>query len=362
MKELISQLENLKNTREGGSPDERWIASTRETLLMQINNTTTTNSKKTFARNFQEFVSVFRPENLTRAIATPLAVVLLMFGTWMTGSAVTDAARDTLPGETLYSMKLLGEKLSLRTSSKEALSERRLDIAGRRLEEMSILASTTDSLKTEKLAALSERFALQMDAVREDLTTVGATGDAEASILLALRVDAVTDEYQAAFASNNFTERADLRMALLSLDRTAVKALELLVNARSAVAVLPEAQLSANVERSISIFASRVAVAEGSLGGDASVPEARIEMTIAAKTAAQEAKEFFEEGDFKAAVKRVMEGTELVNEAETATDPIPEPVVESATDTSSVIPESSTEDIRDPASKASTSGDPDFSL
>ena len=331
---------------------------------MQIGNTVDAKSKKTGLRSFREFVAIFRPENLTRAIATPLAVVLLMFGTWMTGTAVTDAARDTLPGETLYSMKLLGEKLSLRLSSKEDVTERRLEIAGRRLEEMSALASSSDSMKTEKMAMLSERFAVQMDAVREELRDTYATKDTESAILLALRVDAVTDGFQATFAGRKFTERTDLRMALLSLDRTSVKALEVLVNARTAIAGrLPEAQLSANVQRSINTFASRVAAAEGALGGDASIPEARIELTVAAKTAVAEAKSFFEDGDFKAAVKRVMEGTELVSEAETATDPVEAATSSDVIPTKSVIPESRSgqalDSVQDPAPEGEVQGDAD---
>jgi hypothetical protein len=288
-----------------------------------------------------------------------------MFGTWLTGVAVTDAARDTLPGETLYSMKLLGERLSLRFSSKEDLAERRLEIAGRRVEEMSALASSKDAMKTEKMAMLSERFALQLDAVREELKATDASGDTETAILLALRVDSITDGFQATFAGRNFTERTDMRMALLSLDRTSVKALEVLVNARTAgVGRLPEAQLSANVQRSINTFASRVAAAEGALGGDASIPEARIELTVAAKTAVAEAKSFFEEGDFKAAVRRVMEGTELVSEAETATDPVPNDVdPATSTDATSAdpIPESQG-DIRDPALEGEVKGETDVDV
>lgn len=340
-KEVIAQLKQLQTKREGGSPDAEWLSSTRETLLLQIKNTVNeTASQKTGFKAFAEFVNIFKPENMTRAIATPLAVVLLMFGTWMGGSSLVSASRNTLPGETLYNVKLLSERVSLQFASGTEKTERRLEIAGRRLDEMVRVAGSSDFMKEDKLAALSGRFSDQLAFVRKDLNGLQSVDGTEETVLLALRVDTKADEYQKLFKEKSFVERPAMRLALLSLDQVSVKALELLVEGQAnTVNSLPEAQLTANVEESIETFASRVALTEGDFGGIA-VPESRIQLTEKAKTAVEEAKELFSQGDFKAAVRKVIEGTELVTEAETAEEVIEEPVeTEVATGTEEITEE-----------------------
>jgi len=301
---------------------------------MQIKNTVNeTAPQKTGFRAFAEFVNIFKPENMTRAIATPLAVVLLMFGTWMGGSSLVSASRDTLPGETLYTVKLLSERVSLRFATGSEKTERHLEIAGRRLDEMVRLAATSDFMKEENLVTLSGRFSEQLISVRSDLNNLESASEVEETILLALRVDAKADEYQKLFKDKSFIERPVMRLALLSLDQVSVKALELLVEGQSNVLnTLPEAQLSANVEASIKTFASRIAYTEDGFSGVA-VPESRIKLTEQAKTVAQEAKDLFSQGDFKAAVRKVIEGTELVTKAESSEDVVDlEPVIEEEPD------------------------------
>lgn len=315
---------------------------------MQIKNTVGESApQKTGFKAFAELVNIFKPENMTRAIATPLAVVLLMFGTWTGGSSLVSASRATLPGETLYNVKLLSERVSLRFATGSDKTERRLEIAGRRLDEMVRLAGSGDFMKEEKMAALSGRFSEQMAAVHEDLDTLPAD-DAEGAVLLALSVDAKAEEYQKLFKEKSLIERPAMRLALLSLDQVSVKALELLVEGQANTPnALPEAQLTANVEKSIETFASRVALTEGDFGGVA-VPESRIALTEKAKTAVEEAKELFSQGDFKAAVRKVIEGTELVTEAESSEEPVieEEPAeTETATGTETVSEEAVDESL-----------------
>ena len=324
-KKLAAQLKDLKNEHAGGNPDASWLASTRETLMMQVSNTVSqTQPEISKPRAFAEFAKLFRPLNMTRALATPLAVLLLMVGASVGASALVSSSDATLPGDTLYGVKLLSERASLTLARGTNKTEKHLMIAGRRLSEMAKLDSGSDYMKDENIASVAGMFSVHMNEIRNALSDAKNSNDEEAAVLLALKVDAKADEYHELFSSITVTDAPAARLALLSLDQVSIKALELLIEKQNlASGSLPEAQLSANVEASINTFASRVASTEKSLGGDASIADSRILLTERARTAVDEAKELFSQGDFKAAVRKVIEGTDLVTEAETATDEAP---------------------------------------
>lgn len=286
---------------------------------MQMKNTVGEPRRLPASRAFAEFARLFRPARPLQALMTPVLVAVLMVLSSAGASAIVSAARPSLPGDALYGVKLLSESVSLRFARGSAVSERRLEIASRRLDEMARVASAVDPLKDDKLAGLSARFSEQMDAVRGELVDARIRGDEEAAILLALHLDIRTEEFQKLFKEKGFAGRQAARLALLSLDRASVAALETLVDASSARPdVLPEARLMASVEQNLRNASTRVASAESSIGGDASVSDERIALTARAKTAVEEARELFTQGDFKAAVQKIVESSELVTEAEKA--------------------------------------------
>lgn len=315
---LVGQLKSLKTHRAGGSPDERWLASTRETLLMQIRNTVSEEPRKAGFKAFAESVRLFWSPNLSRTMAVPLAVLVLTLGAGLSASGITAISRDALPGGALYEAKLLAEQVSVRFTGRGARTEKRVEVAGRRLDEMARLAASADPKKEEKIARVSSLFSKEMSAIRKDLIALQQEEDVEAAVRVALAVDAKADEYQKLFKQGMFLGRPSFRLALLSLDQAAVSALEILVEKHSAVSdVLPEARLGAAVGKKIESFASRVAVTEGSLiaeNDDAS----GLLLTARAKAAVEEAKSLLEQGDFRAAVRKVGEGAALVSEAESA--------------------------------------------
>lgn len=305
-KNLTNQLKALKAERAGGTPDARWLASTRETILMQVSNTVGGQSRKTgFAALIQTF-SFFSAE-FAQAAAVPLAVIVLMFGAHFGAAGVVSLAQGTLPGDALYGAKLSAERVSLLFASRESRAQLELEISGRRLDEMSRIAAGTDSAKDQKLAEVSGRFAGTMSQLRADLVDLQAHGDDRAALRVALDVDRKSDEFQKVFAQSTLRDRPNVRLALLSLDQVAVQALEVMVEKRTIGSnVLPEAQLTSVVGQRIDTFAAHVAA-----GQDAAV-------TAKAVIAVAEAKAFLSNGDFQAAVRRVIEGTDLVTNAQNA--------------------------------------------
>lgn len=313
---IVEQLKSLKHERAGGSPDARWLVSTKETLMMQIGNTVGA-ERRTGFRAFVESLRVFFPENLAKAMAVPMAVLLLVIGTGAGSTAIVAAAHDTLPGHLLYNVKLAAESFNLRLASKSDRTERRVEIAGRRLNEMARLSSSAEVDKDGKIERVAALFSDEMNAIRKDLADLQDEKDADEAIRIALRVEAKADEYQTIFKHGLFTGRPSFRMALLNLDQVSVKALEILVEKQSLASnVLPEAQLSSAVGRKIDTFAAHVAATQGGLMGGAASPSQLL--TVKAQEAVDEAKQLLSQGDFLAAMRKVSEGADLVTEAETA--------------------------------------------
>lgn len=316
---LVEQLKLLKTQRAGGSPDERWLASTRETLLMQIRNTVGEKNEQKGFRALIEGIRLFLPAQFGQAIAIPLAVVFLMLGAGAGASFAVSSAQKTLPGDALYSVKLLAERASVSVAGRTGKTERRLEIAGRRLDEMLRLAASTDGKKEEKIAKVSAMFSATMLSIRKDLAALQTDRDAAVAVRTALLVDAKADEYQKLFKSGAYIGRPTFRLALLSLDQVSVDALEVLVEKQSSSPdVLPEAQLTSNVGKRIETFADHVAVTENRLIADKTSAPTSLLLTAKAREAVEEAKTLLSQGDFKAAVRKVSEGASFVTEAESA--------------------------------------------
>ena len=329
---FVEQLKALKNERAGGSPDAQWLASTKETLMMQIGNTVGAQTRPAGLRAFAKSWRIFLPQNLGMALAVPLAVLLLMVGAGLSSTAIVAAAHDTLPGNAFYDVKLAAESVSLLLANENRRTELRIDIAGRRLDEMVRLEASADPEKETKVSRVAALFSSEMNEVRKDMAKLQQGKDADASVKVAMQVESKTDEYQALFQHGLIVGRPTLRMALLSLDEVSVKALEILVEKQSLASnVLPEAQLTSAVGRKIETFAAHVAVTEDSLNAKA-VGSQSLLLTTQAKAAVEEAKQLLSQGDFQAAVRKVSEGTDLVTQAEDA-DRNSAPADASASDT-----------------------------
>ncbi len=301
---------------------------------MQIGNTVG-RERRTGLRAFAENLNVFLPENLMRALAVPALMLILAVGAGVSSMAVVASAHGTLPGDALYGVKLAAEIVSLRLSPKTERTERRVEIAGRRLDELARLSASVGSGKEAKIAKVAGLFSDEMADIRKDLADLQNEKDADVAVRVSMNVDAKADEYQALFKTGLSVGRPALRMALLNLDQVSVKALEILVEKQSVAAnVLPEAQLTSSVGKRIDSFAAHVALAQDNLNSKTFAPQSLL-LTAKAKEAVEEAKQLLSQGDFRAAVRKVSESADLVSEAEIAKNETPNTTV-SSTDTSEV--------------------------
>ena len=291
-KDLVAKLKNLGTKRAGGSPDAQWLLSARETLLMQVRNTV--NDTRTSAWSARGIVETFRifASGLSSAVIVPVAVVLLMLGANVGAAALMGFASGALPGDSLYQAKLMAESVNLRFAGGYKKVERRLNVAARRLDEMARLSSSVAADKEEKISKVAGLFSTTILSVRADLESLRSAADAETAVKAAILVDLKSDEFHKLFDSGDLPTAPAVRLALSNLDQTSVTALETLIEKQSlALNVLPEAQLTSAVGRKIDTVAARATAGP-------------------ALKAVEEAKELFTQGNFKAAVLKVLEATQ----------------------------------------------------
>ncbi len=298
---------------------------------MQIGNTVS-RERRTGLRAFAENLNVFLPENLMRAMAVPALMLFLAVGAGVSSMELVASAHDTLPGDALYKVKLAAETISLRLAPKGERTERRVEVAGRRLDELARLSASAGPNKEARMTEVANLFSDEMADIRKDLADLQNEKDPDVALKVAMKVDAKADEYQALFKSGLSVGRPTLRLALLNLDQVSVKALEIIVEKQSFAAnVLPEAELTSSVGKRIDSFAAHVAVAQDSLNSQSAAPQSLL-LTAKAKVAVEEAKQLLSQGDFRAAVRKVSESADLVSEAETTKNDPPLPTA-SSTDT-----------------------------
>lgn len=179
MKTIVRQLKNLN--LDHINPRQEWLESNRAVLLSQIKNTITEHSKFTRKKSISERVwlgmSVFLPRtfvfNVVRPVVATILVVVLGAGSWI---ATVAASQDSLPGEWLYSAKVVTEKTQMAAVSavgaKETETSLRVDFAKRRATEARQLINSNDPEKIKKAPEVVGNLKQEIGKVGENLKQI----------------------------------------------------------------------------------------------------------------------------------------------------------------------------------------------
>jgi len=202
-KDLKNQIRLLKNLSEVIAPRPEWLKSNRAILLMQVKNTNTRITDAGF--NLQKvwnILNIFLPRQIINYAVRPAlslaSIVGLIFGGWITG---VSASYSSLPGDTLYSVKLATENVRTTVASKPQSVKLHVEFAGRRAEEVRQIV-TSNLPKPEKEQKVQEavdhlksdmtQAKTAMDEIKKDQTIVSS-----ATIIdVAKAVDQKTNEIQ----------------------------------------------------------------------------------------------------------------------------------------------------------------------
>ena len=209
MKPLIKKLKHLKNV----SPNKDWKERNRTALLSQISNTSEAPVKETQnASAFNDIldagldmgkssISFVMPRQSTLQLLKPAgALFSISLFVLSTGIFSVNASQSTIPGDTLYRLKLATERVQKALTSDEP-EKAKLEIAfaGKRIEELEKIVSDIDSTEEEKdeqVAEVITKFQKNISSAQETLVGLKDSESHEETVDLAEVIDEKVNEYK----------------------------------------------------------------------------------------------------------------------------------------------------------------------
>jgi len=189
-KTLINNLKAIKNLESAGRPEASWVAANRELLMSQINPQSKSIEFQPAKYYYQFFSEVFQQKFLR-----PALMAVLVFGAYFGYSAFTLTAQASLPGEALYPIKVLGEKIQLAaTFGDESQVKLKMDFISRRGDELQQIARIpeTSEVKSVKISAAVKQITENVKDVQTQIDKMAIDASASALINTAKVVDEKT--------------------------------------------------------------------------------------------------------------------------------------------------------------------------
>lgn len=231
-KDLIQSLKQLKNSDSAGAPSRDFVAKNREILMMQIKNSSAPAEHPFSAVYFWRLCENVMPENLFRFVVRPVVMSLLVFGVaFGSWAATVSASYDSLPGDTLYGLKIAAENAQLSLTSSDNKPSLQADLAARRLEEMAKIDERADiQNKEERTKEAVANFQEHVKAVK---TTLENMSDGDKAAEVAQMMERKTAEFSSALdkAKENASEdmKKEVDKASNLVNDTSIKAIEVMV-------------------------------------------------------------------------------------------------------------------------------------
>ena len=227
-KELIQSIKQVKNHESAGVPSGKFLAKNREILMMQIKNNSAPAERPFSAVYFMRMARGMMPENVFQFVVKPVALCVLVFGAAMGSWA---ASYDSLPGDTLYGVKMVAEKAQLTLTPGDDKVSFQAELAGRRLDEIAKIAEQSDvDNKDERTMRAVANFQEHVQAVKTTLENMDAGGKA---VEAAQMVDRKTTEFATALdkAKENASDavKTEVDKASSLVTDAGIKAIEVIV-------------------------------------------------------------------------------------------------------------------------------------
>lgn len=228
---LRQQLKDLHTLNTQINPDQVWVRENKAKLFAQINNTVHADTKE---RGFSfshvdHFFSIFVPNSVT-TMARPVFIFLFAISTtiggWVAGAS---ASQNSLPGDTLYGVKLATEKTQVTiasvTGDKVAETQLHLKFAGRRSEEVKQVIENKQSDAPQRAGEAITELKKSIESARKTVEDVGQT-DVGKAVVLAKDVSKMTNEI-----NKDLTEAALVGKADVSMTKEVVNTKEIVTSA-----------------------------------------------------------------------------------------------------------------------------------
>jgi hypothetical protein len=222
---LTRQLTALKDHPQAGWESASANEHGREVLMNAIGGHVADQSI-----DAQDGVATYFSWNAIRMVTRPVTagalVFVLLLGGWMT---TAQAASVSLPGDTLYGLKLVTERVQVAISSAERRAVLHTEFAQRRLDEVTVLQSRGTS---ELVPETMEAFREQLQDAQEDLLQLKDEGSNE-TIAIASAIDQKVDDLHDSLASLEATQESveEVDEAILAVREVSDSAVETIVDA-----------------------------------------------------------------------------------------------------------------------------------
>lgn len=189
--DVISQLKSLKEIE----PNENWVVSVREEILTKAPYNDVVSSvyaeKPSKMDNLMYiYESISRKYRFMPSMAS-LSVILLI------SSFVTVAAAKTsLPGDPLYAVKIANENLVLAVTNDEDKPGVEMEIAGKRLEELSeISKKASDAGQQQKVEQLMKTFEEKVVSANDKMSKISQKSEKKKVAQVARQLNDQTTKY-----------------------------------------------------------------------------------------------------------------------------------------------------------------------
>ncbi len=242
---LEEQLKELKNKPQAGAADSAWLAKNKALLMMQVKNTMPAPVvEKQLARTVESYKKRwFSPQNRWALAMRPVFVialaVIIPFGSWI---STVNAARLSVSGDALYSVKIISEKVQLAfTSDKSTKIALRTEFAARRADEVVKLKAqpaVTDVEEEEvkeNIKKTIERLETEIQTASDELVELAESEEPVIVREAARAVDVKSEEIGRVLekTAELAVEIPEINEAKELIDEVAVSAVETIVHTRT---------------------------------------------------------------------------------------------------------------------------------
>lgn len=233
---LYRTLRSLRDHERGIKPDAAWVRATRETLLMQVRNTMPT-AEVAARHRLPFFVSLYR--RVSDALRGPVLATLSIASVVLGGSiASVSAAERSLPGDTLYTVKLVTEQARLAFAGKPDKVKLKAEFTKRRVEELKAIVTAPGdaSEKNVRAALAADGLKRDLDTLKQQLTDVQQESDGKTAADAAKAVDKNAMEVSKTLAETKDDVSPEVKERMVAAQVQAadvgIRALEVLITAR----------------------------------------------------------------------------------------------------------------------------------
>lgn len=176
-RDLKRQLKSLRHAPV--NPRSEWVLKTRALLVSQVRNTLPLEQPGVFLRMKNITEQIFSPQLFFRPVAVVLAFVMMISG-WV---ATSKASFESLPGDTLYAVKIAGEKTQLAwvavLNNQAQSAQFHLELANRRADEVKKIFATPG--KRSRAPEVVDGVKQELTVVNQKLADISAGSSAQLS-------------------------------------------------------------------------------------------------------------------------------------------------------------------------------------